>query len=72
MFSNFKTTLAGIGVGFLNLYANGMSPKQAALSLGIALLGSLTKDFNATGGTKAVSDEAAARVEKDKHLRAKF
>ena len=52
MWGSFKTTLAGIGVGFLNLYANGASPKNAALSIGLALLGSLAKDFNVTGGTK--------------------
>ncbi len=51
MWSNFKTTLAGIGVGFLNLYANGATPKNAAFSVGLALLGSLAKDFNVTGGT---------------------
>ncbi len=50
MWNSFKTTLAGIGVGFLNLYANGATPKNAALSIGLALLGSLAKDFNVTGG----------------------
>lgn len=49
MWINFKTTLAGIGVGFLNLYANGTTPKNAALSIGLALLGSLAKDFNVSG-----------------------
>jgi len=49
MFASLKTTLAGIGIGFLNLYANGTAPKQAAFSIGLALLGALAKDFNATG-----------------------
>lgn len=50
MWNSFRTTLAGIGVGFLNLYANGVSPKNAALSIGLALLGSVAKDFNVSGG----------------------
>jgi hypothetical protein len=65
MWGSLKTTLAGIGVGFLNLYANGVGPKQAALSIGIALLGSLAKDFNATGGTQGTTHEAEIRVQKD-------
>jgi hypothetical protein len=48
---NWKTTLAGLGVGFLNLYANGMSAKTAALSVGLAALGVFAKDANVTGGT---------------------
>ena len=63
MWASFKTTLVGVGVGFLNLYANGATAKNAALSIGIALLGSLAKDFNATGGTKATTPEAERRVE---------
>lgn len=65
MWGSFKTTFVGIGVGFLNLYANGMSPKNAALSIGIGLLGALAKDYNSTGGTKAVTPEAESRVDKD-------
>lgn len=49
MLSSLKTTLAGLGVAFLNLYANGATVKNAAFSVGIALLGALTKDFNSTG-----------------------
>lgn len=49
MFTSLKTTFAGLGVAFLNLYANGASPKNAALSIGLALLGSLAKDFNTVG-----------------------
>ena len=64
MWGSFKTTLVGVGIGFLNLYANGMSPKNAALSVGLALLGAVSKDFNATGGTKATTPEAEKRIDK--------
>ena len=49
MWGSFKTTLAGLGVGILNLYANGMSIKNAALSVGFAFLGAVAKDFNISG-----------------------
>lgn len=52
MFTSLKTTFAGLGVAFLNLYANGTSAKNAALSIGFALLGSLAKDFNTVGTGK--------------------
>ena len=68
MWGSLKTTLAGIGVGFLNLYANGVSPKNAALSIGLALLGSLSKDFNITGGSKGNTPEAEVRVDKDQKV----
>jgi len=64
MWGSLKTTLAGIGVAFLNLYANGATLKNAALSIGLALLGSLAKDFNSTGGTNPTTSEAIRRVEK--------
>lgn len=50
MFSNWKTTLAGLGIASLNLFANGMHPKQIGMSIGLAILGSICKDFNVTGG----------------------
>lgn len=64
MWASFKTTFAGIGVAFLNLYANGYTPKNAALSIGIGLLGALAKDFNATGGSKPITPEAVRRLDK--------
>lgn len=48
---NWKTTAFGLGVAFLNLYANGMSLKTAAMSVGLAALGAAAKDANVTGGT---------------------
>lgn len=49
MLSSLKTTLAGVATAFLNLYANGVNAKSAAVSIGIALLGAVAKDFNTTG-----------------------
>lgn len=53
--TNWKTTVAGVGLGFLNLFVaaltTGVSPKDAALSAGLALNGSLAKDHDVTGGT---------------------
>lgn len=49
MITSWKTTLVGILVGFLNLWAGGTSPKNAAVSVGIALLGAVAKDFNTHG-----------------------
>ena len=46
MFSNWKATLAGIGAGALNMFANGVKWQQVLLSLGLALLGSVSKDFD--------------------------
>lgn len=41
---SWKTTLLGLALALLNAYANGTSPKQAALSVGLAALGALAKD----------------------------
>jgi hypothetical protein len=53
---NWKTTLAGVGMGAANLFlasmAQGIKPKDAALSIGLALLGAYAKDHDVTGGTK--------------------
>lgn len=48
---NWKTTLAGFGLAFINLYAGGMNAKTAAISVGLAALGTFAKDANVTGGT---------------------
>lgn len=52
---NWKTTLIGIGSGlayaFLSYLQAGLKPKDAAVAVGLALLGSVSKDSNVTGGT---------------------
>lgn len=52
MLTSWKTSLIGLGIGFLNLLANGLTPKQAGLSLGVAILGCLAKDHDVTGGAR--------------------
>lgn len=47
---NWRTTLFGIGTGVFNLWANGMTWKQAVSSVGIAAIGCLAKDFSVSGG----------------------
>ena len=51
MFKNWKTTLAGVGAGALNLFAQGMNWKSVLMSAGLAALGAFAKDSNVTGGT---------------------
>lgn len=51
MFSNWKTTLFGIGAGALNMFANGTKWQQVLLSVATAALGIFAKDSNVTGGT---------------------
>jgi hypothetical protein len=41
---NYKTSLCGIGIAIMNGVANGTSPKQLAISAGIALLGLFSSD----------------------------
>jgi len=48
---NWKTSFVGIGVGALNLFANGTNWKQVLVAAGIAALGVFAKDNNVTGGT---------------------
>jgi len=48
---NWKTTLLGFLSGGLNLYANGMTPKQILMSLALAALGLAAKDYGVTGGS---------------------
>jgi hypothetical protein len=52
---NWKTTVAGLAAGFayafLAALQGGVSPKDAAVAGGLALIGSLAKDHNVTGGT---------------------
>jgi len=49
--ANWKTTLAGLGAGGLNMLANGTKWQQVLLSIGMGFLGLLAKDMNVTGGT---------------------
>lgn len=55
MFANWKTTLAGWAAGAAVLagahYTTGMSFSAWATAIGLAIVGSLSKDFNVTGGT---------------------
>lgn len=46
---NYKTTLAGIGAGALNLLASGTSGKEIGLSVALALIGMLAKDGDKSG-----------------------
>lgn len=54
MFRNWKTTLAGLLSGGLNLFANGMGWKQILLTVGLGALGAVAKDHNVTGGPTVV------------------
>ena len=50
---SWLTSIFGIAAGGFNMLANGTSWKQVLVSLGIAGLGVVAKDFNITGGTKS-------------------
>lgn len=56
MLKNWKTTLFGILTGgaylFLSSMQGGVKPKDAAIATGVAVLGSLAKDNDVTGGTR--------------------
>lgn len=55
--TNWKTTAAGMGLAFLNLFVaaltSGVTPKDAAVSAGLGLLGALSKDHDMTGAGAA-------------------
>lgn len=61
---NWKTTLSGFALAGLNLYANGLSGKQIALSLAFAALGGASKDLDVTG-----AGSLARRVPDDRPIR---
>lgn len=46
---NWKTTLLGLGAGFLHLWATGANPKSAAVAVAIGALGMVAKDHDVTG-----------------------
>lgn len=46
LLSHYKTTIAGILAGALQLYANGTDLKHCLLSLALAAAGIVAKDFN--------------------------
>jgi hypothetical protein len=50
LLKNWKTTLAGLAAGGLNMFANGTNWKQILVSLGFGALGLFAKDHNVTGG----------------------
>lgn len=60
---NWKTTLLGIAVAVLNLYAGGVTIKTAALSVGLGLLGAAAKDSNVTGGSVVQPTPLAAQAQ---------
>lgn len=73
MFTNWKTTIAGMIAGLplaidavAKAYAdgqfNGQHGVQLALGVGLVVLGALAKDHNNTGGTNPVTEEAVKRV----------
>lgn len=53
MKKSWKTTLAGIGLGAANLFlaalSQGIKPKDALISVGLATLGALAKDHDVSG-----------------------
>lgn len=53
MFKNWRTTLIGLltggGYAFLSGLQSGLKPKDAALGVGVAILGAFAKDHNVTG-----------------------
>ena len=52
---NWRTTLAGLGTGFLYAFVaamqGGLKPKDAVIAGGLALIGGCAKDHNVTGGS---------------------
>ena len=58
---SWKTTLVGIVASFLNLSLNGISIKSILLSVAVATLGTLTKDYNVTGVTNPSSKDQASK-----------
>lgn len=46
IFTAWKTTIAGIAAGGLNMFANGTSWKQILVSVSLMFIGALAKDFN--------------------------
>lgn len=53
-FTSWKTTLFGFGAGALNMLANGTKWQQVLLSLGLAVLGTLSKDANVSNAPTPV------------------
>lgn len=53
--TSWKTSLFGIGVGALNLFANGTNWKQVLLTVGMAGLGLLAKDGNVSNAPQPVA-----------------
>jgi hypothetical protein len=47
--ASWKTTVLGLIIGALNMYANGTNWKQILISAGLAGFGVLAKDFDVSG-----------------------
>lgn len=58
---SWKTTLAGLlfggGYAFLSAMSTGLKPKDAALSVGIAIIGGLAKDYDKSNASHQVPTE---------------
>ena len=55
--NNWRTTAAGYIAATLQLWAGGMTIKNAAAAAGLALIGTLAKDHNVTGVGPAATTE---------------
>ena len=42
--TSWQSTLAGVGIGLLGLYVNGMTPKQIGVSVAGTIVGGLIND----------------------------
>lgn len=67
MKNSWKTMLAGFVAGGANLYANGSTGKQIILSLAIAGLGLLTKDFDKSNAPNPIPIAQAVPPTPNRH-----
>jgi hypothetical protein len=49
---NWKTSFAGLFAGFLQLYAGGLTLKNAAVATALVTIGAAAKDYDVTGGSR--------------------
>lgn len=63
---NWKTTVAGLAGGALNLYANGVDIHQIVFSIAIAVLGAMAKDRNVTHSDGTIPHTVG---ENEQHIR---
>ena len=58
---SWKSTLLGFVVAVLNIVQQGLHVKSALLSVAIAALGAVVKDYNVTGASAPPSKDEAAK-----------